>query len=239
MINKKKLQLAGVLRKLGDDSNAESRILFSSLEKIERDLAGVRENTPDISPLGEQIEELRENHKSFSLAISSLSGIISARYESLLKRLDSNNQVSQEQIRSFIELNQKDINSLKKRIEEAESLVVRNSQWGGGAPHRRIQINSSVLSTKYTDVNYLGSITKADNDITKQVDITFSGSGGGGGWETPVGTINGTNKIFTVANEPQILFVDGNPTAFEETYTYSGGTITFLIAPQRWLLSGF
>lgn len=56
--------------------------------------------------------------------------------------------------------------------------------------------------------------------------------------ETPSGTLNGTNKIFTLANNPDpdlslMLFKDGAlQTSGGVDYTLVGDTITFVIAPR-------
>jgi hypothetical protein len=72
--------------------------------------------------------------------------------------------------------------------------------------------------------------------------------GGGGGFskiamegkiiddETPTGTINGTNKIFTLASSPNPIsslkvYRGGARQRITEDYTLSGKTITFTIAP--------
>lgn len=54
--------------------------------------------------------------------------------------------------------------------------------------------------------------------------------------ETPSGTVNGTNQIFTLANVPVPtnslkVFVNGQRLRITEDYTLSGGTITFNTAP--------
>lgn len=67
---------------------------------------------------------------------------------------------------------------------------------------------------------------------------------GGGGFvernfiddETPTGTVNGTNKVFTLANTPNPstslkVFVNGARMRITEDYTLSGATITFITAP--------
>lgn len=58
------------------------------------------------------------------------------------------------------------------------------------------------------------------------------------GWaqEVPSGTINGSNKVFTLANTPDDplsleLFLDGLKQRPTTDYTISGSTITFVNAP--------
>ena len=54
--------------------------------------------------------------------------------------------------------------------------------------------------------------------------------------ETPTGTINSTNKVFTIANTPNpedslIVYLDGQRMQLTTDYTLSGRTITFGLAP--------
>jgi uncharacterized surface anchored protein len=54
--------------------------------------------------------------------------------------------------------------------------------------------------------------------------------------ETPTGTINGINTVFTIASTPNPsgslkVYVNGQRMRITEDYTVSGRTITFLIAP--------
>lgn len=57
--------------------------------------------------------------------------------------------------------------------------------------------------------------------------------------ETPVGTVNGVNTTFTVANTPVQLFTDGMYRYITADYTYSTGTITMnaLIPPVNNIVS--
>lgn len=61
------------------------------------------------------------------------------------------------------------------------------------------------------------------------------GSGGGGGGtlteETPSGTVDGVNKIFTFLNIPQAIYVNGAYQIATIDYTISGLTVTFTFAP--------
>lgn len=60
----------------------------------------------------------------------------------------------------------------------------------------------------------------------------IDGSGGNVTAETPSGTINGTNKDFTVTSTLVALYLNGAyQTAGGEDYTLSGTTITFVNAP--------
>ena len=60
-----------------------------------------------------------------------------------------------------------------------------------------------------------------------QATTKYASSGGSGiTFETPSGTVNGSNTSFTTANTPKIVFVDGIAKFVTLNYTYGGGTIT-------------
>lgn len=123
-------------------------------------------------------------------------------------RFSKNEGVSQETI--------KKVEDLKKDI-----LTRLANIGGGGNMNRQININSSVMSTKYTDVNFLGSITKADNNTTKQVDITFAG--GSSGLEVGVTQITGGTTT-------RILY-DNAGVLGEYTLTGTGTVVAMATAP--------
>jgi hypothetical protein len=58
--------------------------------------------------------------------------------------------------------------------------------------------------------------------------ITITGGSGGSTVGTPTGTVNGSNLIFTVANAPLYVIVDGVSKFETLHYTYGAGTITLL-----------
>lgn len=59
------------------------------------------------------------------------------------------------------------------------------------------------------------------------------------GVETPVGTVNGTNRTFTVTNTPKYIVSDG-VTYFENSgYTLSTLTITMDFAPVGFITSAY
>jgi len=54
--------------------------------------------------------------------------------------------------------------------------------------------------------------------------------------ETPLGTVNGTNKAFTINNIPSpaislVIYVNGQRMKITEDYTFAIQTITFVTAP--------
>lgn len=78
--------------------------------------------------------------------------------------------------------------------------------------------------------SYNGIGTNTVNSVIDQR-VAAGDLGGGVNVETPSGTINGTNKEFTVSNEPKYVVVNAFTYFAGAGYSYSGGTITFDDAP--------
>jgi len=95
--------------------------------------------------------------------------------------------------------------SITKLQEELETLrkdtMSKIAGLGGGSMNRQINVNSSVMSSKYTDINFQqgGNIgwSVSDDDTNKRVNIRASILAGGGGAGTPGG------------NNTEIQFNDG------------------------------
>jgi hypothetical protein len=94
----------------------------------------------------------------------------------------------------------------------------------------------------------LNSLIDVVNSHTLQIQTTTVTQGGGGGddvdaavpnfidGETPSGTKNGSNKVFTLAHTPNPassvrVFLNGQRLTLTGDYTFAGNTITFVSAP--------
>lgn len=114
------------------------------------------------------------------------------------------------------------------KIEEVRQEFLRKlANLGGGSQNQRIQIEGTVMSTRYADFNLKGSgvsITGADNNTTKQVDITFTATGISIG-----GTITGgTAGSILFINPNNILAQDNANLFWDDTNNILGiGTNTF------------
>lgn len=131
----------------------------------------------------------------------------------------------------------------------AEILSFASSLLHGGNMNRNIAIggNSSVLS-RYTDINLIAgsnqTISYANNDTTKFVDITISSSGGGSsGYQKPTsGIVNGSNTTFVWTTAPNVMVIDNGRTiqkvSNDTTINWTGTTTTILtIAPNSDIFS--
>jgi len=113
------------------------------------------------------------------------------------------------------------------------TLMSRMSERGGGNMNRQIVIggNPSTLG-KYTDINFKAgsnvTISYANNETTKRVDVTISSSGGGsvGGTVRQIQTLSVSSTIATVTGTDQVYLCSAGiqvtlPTAVSDTNLYT------------------
>ncbi len=93
-----------------------------------------------------------------------------------------------------------EIKFLSRKLEQLRLDFLKR---GGGSMPQKISVEGTVMSTRYADFNLKGSgvtITKADNNTTKQVDITITGSSGGvTSFNTRTGAVTLTSGDVTTA----------------------------------------
>lgn len=161
----------------------------------------------DVSKEFEQIsdmttEEIREKGNEISeikSLISELQGRKQTDYSPLIAKTESNLRSLIEKLNAVVEEGGKEsIKSIKtlegelKLLTESLNQVREKANRLGGSAHLQINVNSSVMSTRYTDINFLSDTAirwVATNDTTyKRVNIRASLiSGGSGGSGTPGG----------------------------------------------------
>lgn len=123
------------------------------------------------------------------------------------------------------------------RMREELLKMGGTSKVGWGAHPLTIAQSGTTKSKTTRHINFKGTgVSSVVRNPDGTVDVTLSGGGGGGGGtltsETPVGTVDGVNKVFTVSNTPVQVFNSGAlQTAGGVDYTLSGLTITFVSAP--------
>lgn len=111
---------------------------------------------------------------------------------------------------------------------------------GGGSMNRKISINGTAVSTRYTDINFKGSgvtYLAVDNNTTKEVDLTLTSTGGGiagtSNYELPLtGAIDDNNAAYTFTHTPQDILLNGAiqiPGGIDITVV--GTTVTFVVPP--------
>ena len=125
---------------------------------------------------------------------------------------------------------------------EFNNRMERLSYNKGGSINRQIKVGGTDPLTKYTDINLVAgsgvSITTADDNTEKNVDMTFSVSGIGTSIVTPPEVPDGIITAFTFVSKPKLVFVDGGRAVQEVSgdstvnWTYAGTTLTMTVAPN-------
>lgn len=86
---------------------------------------------------------------------------------------------------SQMEENSRSIKGALETIGELRKDLTRFSNARGGSANRQINVKSSVMSRKFTDINFVQgnnvTLTAADDNTNKRVNITIAASGGAGG----------------------------------------------------------
>jgi len=136
----------------------------------------------------------------------------------------------------------KDMDSLEDEVEKAEvqkqflafekqikDLKLQFQMRGGGSMNRQIFIGGADPLKRYTDINLKAgsnvTLTYANNDTTKQVDVTVAATGGAGTVRN-IKTITVTSTIGTLAGTDQVILANGGvqitlPTAVSDTNLYT------------------
>lgn len=79
-------------------------------------------------------------------------------------------------------------------------------------------------------INFTGNVEVTNDGMGGVVVNVLGSSGGGVNFETPVGTIDGANRTFTVSNTPLYIVLNGATYFENDGYTLSGLTITIISA---------
>lgn len=118
----------------------------------------------------------------------------------------------------------------------------KGGMWSGSANPFVIKSSGVEVGKDIRSINFIGSgvasVTNSNGDVTVTIQ---TGGGGGGGvtFETPTGTVNSTNTVFTVTNVPAYVVSDG-VTYFENSgYTRSSLTITMDVPPTSFIRSAY
>lgn len=163
------------------------------------------EITGNIEALRSELKSLNEKKdielngiKDKLLSIDELGVNVNASFESIqaeLEGLGGSQKIVKTDIESFVNKTNESIEKLRQELSNR----INNIRIGGGNQNRNISIggNSSVLS-KYTDINFKAgnnvTLTYANNDTTKNLDITITATGGG---SSTVGIIRSINSVST------------------------------------------
>lgn len=205
-----------------------SKTLVADFEKRIKSLPVVPDLTNEVSELREEfdvrIQELANN--TFAQDLESIRAqlevIVANNIESGRAVQESVNRISDERAKELQEAIDKVRSELNNRI----------SNLGGGSQPLQVNVNSSVMSTKYADVNFLqgGNIgwSVADDDTLKRTNITASilVGGGGGGTVRVTSVLSVSSTLAAAASTDYAFFPNVGinltlPTAVGNTNRYT------------------
>lgn len=224
--------------------------------KLRKILVGLDpDSKPDVlaAELNEKIDELKasiKDPKDYSGNIESLKNAILSVHRNFLDKakrfvgpeaLEALRVELEAKIPVFEKYDDTELKEvIKNHTEQLEDKFKKlriEAMSRGGAMNRQININSSVMSAKYTDINFIqGSnilLSKTDDDTNKRVNITIAGSvigGTPGGSNTQVqfndsGVFAGDSGL-TFDKASNVLSAGGLNIA-------TGGTLTFASAGTK------
>lgn len=157
----------------------------------------------EINTLQSQLNVLKSD-ATLSRAITEINNVQSlfgSRLTSLSDELKT--YQTKEESQKIIQDTQDALDTVKKE------LIARIAKFGGGSMNRQMFIGGVDPLTKFTDMNLKAgsnvTITYANNNTTKKVDVTFAAIGGGGAGITR--SINSISTPTTAGNAPTIDYV--------------------------------
>lgn len=224
------------LKELEETINNEQKSIVSNFEaklgEIKKSLTSLKgelTNT-DQGKFDTLAKELNNIQEKFSSQISENQ----AKYEVFRQELT----IFEDKIKVFndkleknedYELHQQAMEKMAEEIEIIRTETMsRLANMGGGSPNQQINVNSSVMSTRYADINFgnAGNIgwTATNDDTNRRVNITASILVGGGGGSAL--TIQEADGVPTVSNVSTIVVSNGTLTddgGGQVTVTTGGG----------------
>lgn len=200
----KKIDFSGIHQGITDlESEVKSQFnaLSQALEQRDRnEEVNEQDKQESILKLEALIKTVSANLDTKSTEIRSLATSL----EKIKSSIDDAHAEQAKNVSRFAEGNLKEIEAIRKDFKEADAKLVEYVDGArvelstkmnrGGSANRQINVNSSVMSTKYADINFKSNTAirwvASEDNTNKRVDIVASliagGAGGGGG--TPGGS---------------------------------------------------
>lgn len=216
-----KFDFEPLLQPLQDSVTQLSKELEVSKKDLLFDFEKRIKGIPIIPDLTEEVEALRMEFEEKIREIGN--STVQEDLDSIREQLQvivAGNIETNETLQTNVEENVgSKFKELQKQIEKVRSdLNNRISNFGGGSQPLQINVNSSVMSTKYADVNFLqgGNIgwSVADDDVLKRTNIQASILVAGGGAGTPGGA------------DTQVQFNDGGSFGGDVALTWASSVLS-------------
>lgn len=204
-------ELKSSLLKIVDDNKKN---LESLLKKVEE--AVQKESDSRFTESLNLEGKIERQSRAFEESFAAKSKDIASSMDSLRNYIADINLFAEETKALLAEDFEESKGEILNKIEELRKDVFSRINKGGGNMNRQINVSSSVMSQKYTDINFQNTTsigwTAVDDDTNKRVNIRASvllaGAGGGGGSLT-VKEADGTP---TVASVTTIVVTNGTLT---------------------------
>ncbi len=211
---------------IAEQSNTISEKEKGSMEKMSGHEAKMSKIHDDLmSLLDEKTIELGNLRSEFNSTLSKSLDDVKGQVIEVIGRVDKSDSelktISKDlSDKISITRNEADQNVSKTRIE---LISIINNKKGGGNMNRQINVKSSVMSVKYTDINFANSggieWTASDDETNKRVNITASiisaGSGG--------------SSVAAAGNNTEIQYNDGGSFGASSTLTWNKNSSVFTI----------
>lgn len=223
-------------------ANEKSKELTFLIKGVKDDLTGF--TSKEIKVLLEKIVRLEDelslqsdDSKQTGFSLKQTVTELENKLGEVFKTFDKNSVADNKHaltLQSSLEDKDTAIAVIKQEIEQLrKDFMSRLTNIGGGSINRQININSSVMSTRYTDINFqaFGGIawSAVDDDTNKRVNVRASitaALGGGGGVARTVSVISVSSTLAAAASTDYAIFANVGititlPTAISNTNLYT------------------
>lgn len=143
----------------------------------ENNLVYIQSLNGEISALKIELKESKSSYKveseKFTKSLSEVS-LVEERVNKTLTKIkeDITKSSTKEEV-------QKSLTEVRDSIDAVKRDILSTiSNLGGGSQNRQIKVNGIDVLKRYTDINFIGSITATDDNTDKNVDLDFSLVGG-------------------------------------------------------------
>jgi hypothetical protein len=160
--------------------------------------------------LKDQIKEAKVELKEFSSRVLDSHKSYRDDTVSTISELVKKSKTTFEKLEEKTDKFNKDLETFKSELNQR----INNAMQGGGSMNRQIFVGGTNPLTRYTDYNIIAgtgiTITTANDDTNRRVNLTITSSGGAGNFEAPSsGAVDDSNTVFTFANDSIYLIING------------------------------
>lgn len=202
-----KEELDKIQNQIKTDTNVTTEQFETKLKDLKSDLAKITSNDDSkevakkLLSLEKEITDQKKKDKEINDILASLDTRISEIPTQIANTKNENVQVI-ENVKVILN------SDTDKKVEQLRTDVFTRFNEGSGNMNRQILASASILSKKYTDINFIGA-SATDDNTNKRVNVTLGGAG------TPSAPVNSIqyNNAGVFGGSSNLLF-DGNLTTY-------------------------